>query len=75
MNENQNKVEQNKKEYVKMSNTDILASSNLLSSLYETYARGLRARVAEGKMTARARNIKLARAKQNIMEIIKEIQL
>lgn len=58
-----------------MSNTDILASSNLLSSLYETYARGLRARVAEGKMTARTRNVKLEKAKQNIMDIIKEIQL
>lgn len=75
MNENQNKVEHNKKECVKMSNTDILASSNLLSSLYESYSRGLRERVAEGKMTARTRNIKLARAKQNIMDIIKEIQL
>ena len=58
-----------------MSNSDILASSNLLSSLYESYSRGLRARVAEGKMTARTRNVKLEKARKNIMDIINEMQL
>ena len=58
-----------------MSNSDILASSNLLSSLYESYSRGLRARVTDGKMTSRTRDAKLEKARRNIMDIIKEMQL
>lgn len=57
-----------------MGNTDIIACSNLLSSLYESYSRGLRSRVAEGRMTSRTRNAKLERARQNIMDIINEIK-
>lgn len=57
-----------------MSNADIIASSNLLSSLYESYSRGLRSRVAGGRMTARTRNAKLAMARKNIMDIMEEIK-
>lgn len=57
-----------------MGNTDIIACSNLLSSLYESYSRGPRSRVAEGRMTSRTRNAKLERARQNIMDIINEIK-
>ena len=52
----------------------MVASSNLLSALYNSYARGLRSRVAEGRMTSRTRNAKLERARQNIMDIINEIK-
>ena len=57
-----------------LSNTDMVASSNLLSALYSSYARGLKARVTDGKMTARARDAKLERARMNIMDIINEIK-
>lgn len=57
-----------------MGNTDIIASSNLLSALYSSYARGLKARVTDGKMTARTRDAKLEKARRNIMVIIDEIK-
>lgn len=57
-----------------MSNSDMVASSNLLSALYSSYARGLKARVTDGKMTARTRDAKLEKVRRNIMVIIDEIK-
>lgn len=56
-----------------MSTADKVAGSDLLSALYTSYERGLNVRVSGGVLTARERNAKLSKARNNMVAIMNEI--